>query len=107
MSGYQKRMPLIALSIAVTLVLAGLVMAIYIDRFNTKQKIDEITVQARILASTVTAALWFGDQVAAQEYVNAMRTNPEIQVAAVYDAAGRLFVSDARMADHSAPATLQ
>jgi signal transduction histidine kinase len=99
-------MPLIALSVAVILVIAGALMAIYIDRFNTRQKIDEITVQARILATTVTAALWFGDQVAAQEYVNAMRTNPEILVAAVYDAAGRPFVSDARAADHPAPTTL-
>src|ERR1700722_15502525 len=107
MSGYQRRMPLLALSVAVALVIAGVVMAVYIDRFNTRQQIDENTVQARILASTVTAALWFGDQAAAQEYVNAMRTNPEIQVAAVYDQQGHLFVSDSRVADHPAPAGLQ
>src|ERR1700723_1786581 len=107
MSGYQRRMPLLALSVAVALVIAGVVMAVYIDRFNTRQQIDENTVQARILASTVTAALWFGDQAAAQEYVNAMRTNPEILIAAIYDQAGKLFVSDARMPDHAAPAESQ
>jgi signal transduction histidine kinase len=89
-------MPMAALIVAIVLVIAGVAMAFYIDRFNTEQKIDEVNVQARILASTVTAALQFGDKAAGQEYVNALRTNPEIQVVAVYDATGQLFVSDAK-----------
>ena len=93
-----------ALVVAIVLVIAGVAMAFYIDRFTTEQKIDEVNVQARILASTVTAALQFGDKAAAQEYVNALRTNPEIQVVSVYDADGHLFVSDAKTAGRLPPA---
>ncbi len=62
MIGNKRWMPMAALIVAIVLVIAGVMMAIYIDRFNTEQKIDEVNVQARILASTVTAALQFGDQ---------------------------------------------
>jgi signal transduction histidine kinase len=103
MFGNKRWMPVIALVVAVVLVVAGIVMAIYIDQFNTEQKADEVNVQARILASTVTAALQFRDQTAAREYVNALRTNPEIQVAAVYDGFGGLFVSDVMARGVSAP----
>ena len=106
MFGNKRWMPAIALIIALVLVVAGVMMAIYIDRFNTEQKTDEVNVQARILASTVTAALQFGDQTAAREYVNALRTNPEIQVVAVYDGDGRLFVSDVRAPGVSPPADI-
>ena len=47
--------------------------------------------QARVLASTVTAALSFNDRQAAQEYVNAIRANPQIEAAAIYDSGGKLF----------------
>ena len=60
----SRPMPAIAVAIAIVLVIAGVLMAIYIDRYNTEQKNDEVNVQAHILASTVTAALQFGDQVA-------------------------------------------
>jgi signal transduction histidine kinase len=53
-----------------------------------------------------TAALDFGDRRAAQEYVDAMRANPRISAAALYDVAGKLFVSYAQMGTTSLPATL-
>ena len=96
-------MPAIPLAIAIALVIAGAAMAFFIDQFNTRQKIEEVSVQARILASTVTAALQFRDQTATQEYIHAARTNPEIQIAAVYDASGELFASDAAGSVHTAP----
>ena len=43
-------MPAIALVSAVVMVLAGLVAAGYVDQLNSRQKADELTVQARILA---------------------------------------------------------
>jgi signal transduction histidine kinase len=104
MTGNKQWMPMAALAVAIVLVISGVAMAFYIDRFTTEQKIDEVNVQARILASTVTAALQFGDKAAAQEYVNALRTNPEIQVVAVYDGSGRLFAGDAKTSGRLPPA---
>jgi signal transduction histidine kinase len=96
MSEVSRRMPAIALASAVALLLAGVFLAIYVDRATQQQQIDEIRAQARILASTVTAALSFNDRGTAQEYVNATRSNPEVQIAAIYDASGALFVSYSR-----------
>jgi signal transduction histidine kinase/CheY-like chemotaxis protein len=100
-------MSAVALTIAITLVIAGIGMAVYIDRFDAQRKIDEITVQARILASTVTAALVFNDQAAAQEYVGAMRANPEIEAVAVYGPTGQVFVSDTRLPGHPLPRSIK
>jgi signal transduction histidine kinase len=96
MSNFWKLTPVIALTTAVALVLAGVLMALYFERSYRAQKTDEVSVQAAILASTVSAALVFGDREAAQEYVDALTANPEVQAAAVFDTAGSLFASYAR-----------
>ncbi|HEY0524493.1 MAG TPA: response regulator [Stellaceae bacterium] len=103
MTGFWKRTPLLAVAAAVALLLAGVLLGVYNERAYRAQKIDEVTVQARILASTVTAAVAFGDRSAAQEYVNALMTNPEAEAAALYDANGDLFVSWSRTPDRPAP----
>jgi PAS domain S-box-containing protein len=92
-SAVWRRTPLIALITAGLLLLAGLVIALDGERAYKAQKQDEADVQARILASTVAAALVFNDRDAAQEYVNALRANLEIEAVAVYDASGSLFVA--------------
>jgi hypothetical protein len=53
------------------LLLAGTVMVIYNERSYREAKIQQVDAQARILASTVTAALVFDDRKAAKEYVAA------------------------------------
>jgi signal transduction histidine kinase len=83
-------MPIIALGAAATLLLAGVLAGLYGERLYRDQKIREVSVQAEILAATVTAALAFDDSPAAQEYVNALRTNPEVEAAGAYDETGRL-----------------
>jgi signal transduction histidine kinase/CheY-like chemotaxis protein len=85
--------PGIALASVIALLVAGVLMARFIDRSTTRQQISELSAQARVLASTVTAALAFNDQKAAQEYVNAIRANPEVEAAGVYDLKGNLFAS--------------
>ncbi len=89
----SKLAPRFALVAALALLAAGIVLARYVDHTYQVQKRDEVTAQARILAATVTAALAFDDRQAAQEYVRALRANPEIVAAGIYDAAGRLFAS--------------
>ena len=97
--------PLIALTIAVALLAAGVAMAFYGERSYKEQKIRDLSVQAQILASTVTAALVFDDQAAAEEYVNALKANPEVLSAAVYNAHGALVASYSRGA--SVPVTVE
>ncbi len=88
-----KLTPAIALISVIALLVAGVLMARFIDRSTTRQQVSQVSAQARVLASTVTAALAFNDQKAAQEYVNAIRANPEVEAAAVYDLKGNLFAS--------------
>ena len=80
-----KITPVVALATVIALLTAGGWMAHYLDRANALEEVDEDNVQARILASTITAALSFNDRQAAQEYVDALRANPRIEAAAIYD----------------------
>jgi signal transduction histidine kinase/ActR/RegA family two-component response regulator len=105
MSKSWKLTPAIALMTAVALLIAGVAMAFYIELSYKEEKVSEVSVQAGILASTVTAALVFNDHDAAQEYVNALRANPDVQRAAVYDAKGVLFAGFSRVPAVSLPAT--
>jgi signal transduction histidine kinase/CheY-like chemotaxis protein len=95
-SGRWQRAPLIALAAAVLLLAAGLILAITNERAFKAQKIDEVTVEGRFLALIVSPALEFHDHATAQEYVDALKANPELDAAAIYDAEGRLFASSRR-----------
>src|SRR4051812_12709621 len=97
--------PAASLAAAAILLVAGILLAIYGERAFQAQKAKELDVQARILASTVSAALSFGDRQAAQEYVNAVKANPEVIAVAIYDATDTLFVSFANSADRTLPRT--
>jgi signal transduction histidine kinase/CheY-like chemotaxis protein len=81
-----------AVSLLVLLVLGtGLGVIFQNERSYQVQKLSETSVQAEILAASVTAALDFGDSGAAQEAVSALRVNRQINAAGVYDATGALF----------------
>ncbi|HEV7487557.1 MAG TPA: ATP-binding protein [Thermoanaerobaculia bacterium] len=77
--------PAYALASAVVLLAAGIAVSAYQDRLFRAQQVSEVTVQGQILASSVTAALVFGDAKAVQEHVSALKINPEIEAAGVYD----------------------
>jgi len=102
-SAFSRLTPVIALTAALALLVAGVAMAWFLDRTYREQKIDEVSVQAAILATTVTAALSFADHQAGQEYVNALAVNPEVQVAAIYDAGGKPFVAFLRQPRDAIP----
>ncbi|MEI9965606.1 MAG: CHASE sensor domain-containing protein [Caulobacteraceae bacterium] len=93
--------------VAVAFVVAGLALAAYGDRLYRAQKTKEIEVQAQIVADSVTAALAFDDQSVAQEYVNALRANPEVEAAGVYDERGALAASYARSRADAPPQTVR
>ena len=70
------------------LLLMGIAVAFYEDRFAAEQHKREIGAEAAILARSVATAVQFDDRGAAEEYVDALRANPEIFAAAAYDAQG-------------------
>ena len=88
------------------LLLAAGVMVLHSEESYRQTKNEQIRAQAAVLASTVEAALVFGDRPAAQEYVGALHVDPQIQTAAVYDARGSLFASYTREPDNPVPVGL-
>jgi signal transduction histidine kinase/ActR/RegA family two-component response regulator len=87
------------------LLLAGL-WIIYQGEQDYRQEQQRATqVQAEILAESVTAALDFGDQATAQEAANALRANPQVQMAGIFDATDRRFAGYARV-EQALPARL-
>ena len=93
MRNIGKLAPVLALISALGLLGAGIGLSYYVDRTYEEQRIAEVSAQARILAATATAALDFADKQAAQEYVDALRGNPEISAAGLYETSGALIAS--------------
>jgi signal transduction histidine kinase/CheY-like chemotaxis protein len=80
----------IAIVAAVALLAAGLLAAEFNEQSFRRQSLQEARAQAGILSASVTAALAFNDDRAAAEYLAALRANPQIEAAGVYDLSGRL-----------------
>ena len=87
--GEHRRLLLVVISL-ITLVGASIGLAVYAESRHQTQLTQSANVQARILADSVAAALAFGDQDAIQEYISALRANPDIEAVAVYDDKGIL-----------------
>jgi signal transduction histidine kinase/CheY-like chemotaxis protein len=93
-----------AMIAAVALVLAGLTVAAYNEGLFRAQAAREAQVQADILAASVTAALAFDDEHAAQEYLAALRANPQVEAAGLYGGGGFLLTGYRREPDQLLPA---
>jgi len=97
-SAAQWRIPvLIALIAAAFLIFSGVAIALYEEGIYRAQQVKAFTEQASILAANETAAVVFDDRKSAQEYVDAMKVNPELQAVAVYNHAGRLMAQTSRV----------
>jgi signal transduction histidine kinase len=96
--------PWAALIGAIALLLAGVSMALYEENLYQVQRLRESREQAEILAASVTAALSFNDRRAAEEYLDAMQVNPEIEAAGVYPKGGPLLAGFARKGTAPLPA---
>jgi signal transduction histidine kinase len=93
----------LALLGATALLIVGLLMGVYNERLYRAQKAREVAVQAQILGASVGAALVFEDRTVAQEYIDALRLNPEVEAASVYDVSGRRLAAYARAGAAPAP----
>jgi signal transduction histidine kinase/CheY-like chemotaxis protein len=92
-----------AMIAAVLLVAAGLAVAGYNEGLFRAQAAREAQVQADILAASLTAALAFDDTDAAQQYLGALRANPEVEAAGLYGPAGALRSSYRRDPSQTLP----
>ena len=73
---------------AAALVAAGLIIGLFNEKAYQAGRAQALTAQAEVLSATVEPALVFLDRAAAIELVSALKANPQIAAAAVYDAAG-------------------
>lgn len=89
--------PAIAVGVAVVLLLAGLSMVAFNENLSKIEKLRDVTVQAKILSGSVTAALAFDDAKLAQEYVDALGANPDVEAVGVYGQNGKLVAGYARL----------
>ncbi|HXB53117.1 MAG TPA: ATP-binding protein [Rhizomicrobium sp.] len=85
-----------ALAAAALLLAAGVLMAVYEEQLYSSQQVRAVREQAQILAGSVSAAVVFDDHNAAQEYVDALRVNPELDGAGIYGAHGQFIAGFAR-----------
>jgi signal transduction histidine kinase len=83
--------PIAAGVMALLLLAIGLGVVFQNEGAYREQKLREASVQADILAASATAALDFGDAATAQEAVDALRVNPQINAAGIYTPERTLF----------------
>jgi len=86
----------LVLMTAIGLVIAGLVISTLNENAYRDRKAQYLRASAEVLAKTVSPALVFSDAPAAQEYVDALAANPDIELATVTDAAGLQIARYAR-----------
>src|SRR5690348_8026325 len=70
---------------AAILLIFGALAAVYQYRAARVERHRQLTVQASVLAATVTAAITFNDRPTAQEYVDALMLDPDLDAAAIYN----------------------
>jgi len=94
---WMRRSLSLFVPVAVLLLLLASLWIIYQGErsYRTEQQ-HAAQVQAEILAASATAALDFEDRATAQESANALRANPQVKMAGIYDVRGDRFAGYAR-----------
>ncbi|MBP2159294.1 MULTISPECIES: ATP-binding protein [Asticcacaulis] len=85
----HRRSLIVSLSLLL-LVLTSIALALYTESRHQTQIRQAATVQARVLADSVSAALAFDEVDEVGRYTTALRANPDIEAVAVFDEDGRL-----------------
>lgn len=86
------RSPAPVLLVAALLLFIGVAGALFAESDFRGQKVEQARAHARVLASSVSAALVFQDSADAQEAVRAIAAAPDVGAIGVYDSHGNLFV---------------
>jgi signal transduction histidine kinase len=82
--------------IAVLLLLVSLLLGWQWEQRESANQVRQVSVQARILASSVAGALAFDDYQTTSEYLMALRVNRNIEAAGVYNESGKLVAGFAK-----------
>ena len=82
---------------------ATLTLILVREQSYREQQVEQVQVQAKIFAASVTAALAFDDRRSAQDYVNALGASPQLRAAAVYNNAGARIAAFSREKDSLLP----
>jgi signal transduction histidine kinase/DNA-binding response OmpR family regulator len=91
-----RLLPLFALLAALILLLSSIAIAAVNERLYLGQRLRQVDVLAQTVAAGLAAPLAFDDRAGAQEYLSALRANPDAIAAAVYDTGGRIAFSYTR-----------
>ncbi|MDB5416885.1 MAG: sensor histidine kinase [Phenylobacterium sp.] len=89
----ERRLTTMAWISAVVLVAVGAALGLRNEIVFRRDLTSQIDAQADILATSLTAPLAFDDRLAMEQYVLALRINPRLSAAAVYDAQGRQLIA--------------
>ncbi|HEY2753415.1 response regulator [Phenylobacterium sp.] len=99
----DRRLLDIAWSSVLALLAIGALLAGRAEIVHRNQAQRQAEVQADILAASVSAALAFDDREAMREYVGALRLDPTVAAAAIYDASDQAVVTFVRRGAAPAP----
>jgi signal transduction histidine kinase/ActR/RegA family two-component response regulator len=100
-----RSLPVVAGAAAGLVLLTGIGISLYNEHIYQAQRVRQSAAEAKIVAASVSAAVAFNDESAIQQYLNALRDNPEIDAAGVYDDHGRLVASYVKSGSRPLPTT--
>ena len=84
---------ILGVSVTLAVLMVSLVMTVY-DHHSFRTRLSrELEIQADIIGSTCSAALVFEDRTVAGGILKALRANPSLVEACLYDASGHIFAS--------------
>ena len=93
----RYKLALVALTTTLAaLIVAGVALVTYDLRTYREASINDLVTQADILGRATTAALAFDDAKSARENLLLLKAKPNISVAVIYNARGKVFASYAR-----------
>lgn len=83
--------PTHAFTITLLLLCTSIGLGIYNASLRSQEKVQRSLVQAKILANTMAGPMAFDDLTTAQEYLDALKSDPDVDVAGIYDTEGKLL----------------
>ena len=95
--------PATAASAVALLLIVGALATVYQFNQTRAEHRRQLTVQANVLAASVTAAIAFNDRPTAQEYVDALMLDPRLNAAAIYNEAHQQVAGFRRPGSESIP----
>ncbi len=87
----------------VALFVSGIVIASYNGYRERQAMIASLSIQAQVLGTNCSAAVTFGDEAAANEVLDGLRADRQIECAALYDSKGNLFAKFSRRSSAFTP----